>query len=418
MSGHKKNTKHQKTMDYILSFLRCMKTKRYREINTLLYNIRTNDLRELLESLGPDHLFYRTVLEVLQNPNLENAHCEAMYNLAVILGEKKNTHKIIRNGGLDTILSFKDTTNTRLLHNVCWCLFGISSSEPDYRQLCIDNNVLDFAIDLMITNPEDSIIDISGQIIYGIFHMRPYPTESMSKPLFDRISELLQLNERALKYVLWSLHFATASNPEILKKLNIENYLKPLIQSTQSTLLIPLLIILSDFFKYSTSDLHDYLIKLKSPLFHTEANVRLQACRTTAEYARNSQTVDEMLNDGIYDIIINNLNNDDQHVKEQAVYAVLRGFGLGTIEDKRKLAEIGGLDVIISYLAVAASPFNSNLLDCLDSLIEEDFEYFTTKLNQNDAVSALYQLLTSRDEALTAKAANILSLVGDDYKKE
>lgn len=418
MSGHKKNTKYQKTMEYILSFLRCMKTKRYRDINTLLYNIRTNDLRELLESLGPDHLFYRTVLEVLQNSNLENAYCEAMYNLAVILGEKRNVPKIIYNGGLDIVLSFKDSSNARLLHNVCWCLFGISSSEPEYRQLCIDNGVLDLAIDLMITSKNDSIIDIGGQIVYGIFHMRPYPDESMSKPLFERISELLQLRDSALKYILWSLHFATSSNPEILKKLNIEKSLKPLIQSTQSTLLIPLMIIISDFFKNSTSDLHEYLIELKSPLFHADANVRLQACRTTAEYARSAQTVNEMLNDGIYEIVVNNLSNDEQHIKEQAVYAVLRGFGLGTFDDKRKIAEIGGLNVIISYLAIASAPFNSNLLDCLDSLIEEDFEYFTKKLKETDSVSVFYQLLTSRDEALTAKAANLLSLVGDDYTRE
>lgn len=418
MSGNKKNAKHQKTMDYILSFLRNMKTRRYRDINNLLYNIRTNDLRDLLETLGPDHLFYRYILEVLHNSSLENAHCEALYNLAVILGEKKNVPAIIRRGGIDIILSFKNNPNTRLLHNVCWCLFGIASTEPQYRQLCIDKGVLNLAIELMITREEDSITDIGGQIIYGMFHMRPYPSEEMSKPFFERIPDLLQLNDNSLKYILWSLHFATSSNQEILKKLNIEKSLKPLIKSNQSSSLIPLMIIISDFFKISSSDLHEYLDELKSPLFHTDSNVRLQACRTTAEYARSEKTVNEMLNDGIYEIIITKLNNEDQHIREQAVYAVLRGFGLGSIDDKRKLAELGGLEVITSYLAIAIAPFNSNLLDCLNSLVEEDFEFFTNKLKEINAVSTFYQLLTSHDEALTAKAANLLSLVGDNYSKD
>ncbi|OHT08277.1 hypothetical protein TRFO_04878 [Tritrichomonas foetus] len=414
----KRNAKYQKTMEYILIFLRHMKSKRYNDIYDLLYNIRTNDLREMLENLGPDHFYYRTVLEILSNPALEYCYSEALYNLAVILGEKANVPALIRHGALDVILSFKASTNNRILHNACWCLFGIAASDPDHRKLCIDNGVLELAVNLMLTSAEDNIVDICGQIIYGIFHMRPYPTYEMAKPFFDHIVELLKLPENSLKYILWSLHFGTTEKPEILKSLNVESCLNPLIKSQQSTLLIPLMIIIAAIFKITSTDLHEYLNALKSPLTHYDANVRLQTCRTVAEYVRNESSIDDMLNGGVYEIVIKMSNEDDQRVKEQAVYAILRGFGLGSRVQKQKLATIGGLEVILNYSAVAASPFNSNLLDCMDSLVEEDYEFFSKKLKEINAVNIFYKLLASNDQVLTSKAANLLGLVGDEYSKD
>lgn len=413
-SQSKKNPGHQKTMEYIILFLRNMKSQRYKSIRDLLYNIRTNDLRELLEQLGRDHLFYRTILEVLQNPDLANCHREALYNLAVVLGEKANVQSMLRHDALNIILSFQNNEDIRTLYNCLWCLFGISSSTPNNRQICIDNGVLEIAINKMISKIDDSITDIGGQVLYGMCHMRPYLTKEMAKPFFDHIPELLSLNENSLKYTLWSLHFSIIENPEMIVDLKIESSLEPLMSSEQNSVLIPLNILVSEVFKFSQSDLNNFLEKLRGPLQHDDSNVRLQACRTTAEYIRNEQSIEEILADGLYEIVIKVAQEDLARVKEQAVYAIIRGYGLGSLDQKKRLSELGGLETILNFSVEAASPFNCNLLDCITSLIEEDKDYFTKKLREIDAPTTLYKLLASYDQALISKAANILAIVGDE----
>lgn len=411
-------SKHQKTMESILSFLRCVKGKRYGNLNQLLYDIRTNDLREMLPELGREHLFYRTLLDILRNEQLDSCHCEALYNLAVVLGEKSNVASLVRHGALEVVLLFKDTYNPQLLHNACWCLFGISASSPEMRELCLQNGVLDLAIHLMITSQYDIVIDQCGQILYGIFHMRPIPPSELIQPFYDNASELLKLPEGLLKYVLWAIHFATTGQPEIVDKMNIANSVKPLIKSQQATILIPLIIIIGEFFKREAPELIDFIGELKGPLTHFDTNVRLQACRTVADYVRNEKTVENMLQLGLYDMLIKISKEDDSKVQEQAVYGILRGFGLGSEEQKKRLANLGGLQIILNFSVIAISPFNCNLLDCLDSLINENYEFFSNKLKEVNAVPVLYKLLSSTDQIVNSKAANILGMVGDDYNPD
>lgn len=416
--GKKRPGKADKTMEYILTFIRYMKSKRYNQCNQLLYDIRTNDLREMLPDLGKDHLFYRTLLDVLKNPSLGSCYNEAMYNLAVVLGDKHNVPALIKHNVFDVILPFTESQDWQMQHRTCWCLFGIAASAPESREVCMKKGVLSLAVNLMLESEHEQVVDICGQIIYGMFHMRPVPDKEDTKPFVQHIERLLKLPETVLKYILWSLHFAATSDPSIYTNLGISSSLRPLMSTTQSTILIPMLIIMAGMFSNDNHEFDPYIKDLLGPLHHQDANVRLQACRTVADYVRDEKTVQGMLDNNIYPRMVEIAGNGDGKVKEQAVYSVLRGFGLGNKEQKRALADLGGLKVILQFTPKAIHPFNCNLLDCMNALTDEDYEFFVAKLKTIDAVPVLYELLASHDQVVNSKAANLLALIGDDYKPD
>ena len=414
----RRSPRFEKTMDAVLAVIRSMKTKKYNELNDLLYEIRTNDLREMLPDLGPRHMFYRTLLEILRNEKLHECHLEAMYNLAVVLGEKANVPGLLSHHVIDVIWAFKGSEDASMLHHICWCFFGIAASTPESREICLKHGVLDFAVDTMLTCPFSNVIDMAGQIIYGMSHMRPVPDPDLYKPFFNKCADLLKLPEDILKYVLWSLHFVISNHAELIIGLNVTEELVGLLKSVQSSVLIPLLIIIDGVFKNNIDICDKYIEHLKGPLEHMETNVRVQACRTIADYVRNEATVQDMFDKGIYTTMIELSGEENFKVREQAVYSILRGFGLGSKKQKQDLANLGGLAAVLKFTRVALPSFSCNLLDCMETLIEEDFDFFVEKMKSIRAVPSLYKLLSYPDEAVTAKAANLLGLVGDDYRPE
>jgi hypothetical protein len=135
-----------------------------------------------------------------------------------------------------------------------------------------------------------------------------------------------------------------------------------------------------------------------------------------ADFVRDTETIESLLRNGLYSIMIKIAAGDDLRVREQAVYCVLKGFGLGTAEQKKKLTDIEGLAVVLKFTVIAVEPFNCHLMDCLEALVGEDFEYYSTKLRDIGVVKVLYQLLIASDSVVSSKAANLLGLVGDDYE--
>jgi len=414
---HKKRIhKHEKTMEYILSALKCYKNKDFNKLNDLLYNVRTNDLREMLPELGNNHRYFRVIVQIIGNEALSMCHGEALYNLAVILGYKDNVLPLINEGALDQVIKCVESKDKRILHNTVWCLFGFSASSPETRQICLTKGVLRISINILISET-DKIQDIAGQVVYGIFHMKPLPSDELSIALFENGPDLLHIANQALKYVLWSLHFASVDKPDILIRYGIVEHLLPLLKSNQINILIPLLIIIGSLFRTGSNTINECINDLRLPLNHTDIKVRLQACRTIADFINDENSVSNTISSGLYTDIIRISKDDDPTVRQQAVYAILRGFGLGNQDLRRELANIGGLKSVLDYCIVASFPFNCNLLDCLNSLIEFDYDFVVPFLRQLDSVSILYQLLSETEQSVSSKTANLIGLIGDTYKK-
>ena len=178
-ANKRSSSKFEKTMDAVLAFIRCMKARKYGDLNELLYEIRTNDLREMLGELGPRHLFYRRLLDVLRNEKLSECHLEAMYNLAVVLGEKANVPGLLACHVLDVIWPYTKSDDSAMMHHVCWCLFGIAASTPECREVCLQHGVLELAVNTMLSSTHSNVVDMAGQIIYGMSHMRPTPPKRL-----------------------------------------------------------------------------------------------------------------------------------------------------------------------------------------------------------------------------------------------
>jgi hypothetical protein len=271
----------------------------------------------------------------------------------------------------------------------------------------------------MLETASEQVMDMCGQIIYGMFHMRPIPPTGLIQPFLDKCTSLLRLPDCVLKYVLWALHFVASEGmvgKELLTKLELVQYLRPLMKSNQSAILIPLMIVLSHLFHAGSTEFDPFLADFALVLGHFDSTVRLQAARSVADYVRDNETVQEMLTKGIYEKMIKMAQDDEVRVREQAVYSIVRGFGLGSDVQKRTIAEMGGLKVILHFTLIAVQPFVCNLLDCTESLIEDDEPFFVPKMKQVGAVQVLYKLLALTDQVVTSKAANLLGLIGDGYQ--
>jgi hypothetical protein len=319
---------------------------------------------------------------------------------------------------IDVVLPYCDQQNSVIQHRALWCLFGIGASTPESREFCLKRGVLARVIDIMLKTASEQVMDICSQIIYGMFHMRPIPPPGLILPFIDKCASLLQLPDCVLKYVLWALHFVGSEGTvgrELLTKLELVQYLRPLMKSNQSAILIPLMIVLSHLFHAGSTEFDPFLADFGSVLGHFDSTVRLQAAKSVADYLRGDDTVHEMLTKGIYEKI-KIAQDDEVRVREQAVYSILCGFGLGSDVQKRTIAEMGGLMVILHFTLLAVQPFVCNLLDCMDSLIEDDEPFFIPKLKQVGAVQVLYKLLALTDQVVTSKAANLLGLIGDGYQ--
>ena len=409
----KKNFQHQKTMEMIINFLRYYKAKQYSLVKQLLYDIRTNDLRDILPDLGTSHLFYRTVIDILKRSEHPELHAEALYNLAVILGEKGNIAPLLRHDVLNVILKFRDSSDPIIIHHMCWCLFGIGSSNVENRELVLQAEVLPLALDIFLHSNTIKNQDMAGQILYGMYHLKPIPTVEQTQPLYDHAKELLSVHNDLLKYSFWILHFATSENPSLLNNLNIVDILCIHLKTKQSILLVPLLIIISNFFKISSPYSNTFLPHLFDPLNNTDANARIQTCRTLADYINGPDNVESLFENGMYAQIITTSKDYKIKIREQAVYVILRGFGLGTKEQKRKLTEMNGLQNILLFVNLAEAPFNANLLDCISTLLEDDYEYYLKMLLSLQAGKVFYQCLSSNDQNMVGKAASLLSIIGD-----
>jgi hypothetical protein len=407
--------KHQITLELILSFIRCMKTKKYSQCPRLLYEIRTSDLREMLLELGPDHLFYRTLLDLLRDPKLEIAHVEGLYNLAVVLSERRNVSGLLAENVIDVIWKFAEVDNTLMQHHACWCFFGIASSAPEHREVCLKRGVLSLVLSRMLKNSVESVADMCGQVIYGMFHLKPVPDPVLTQSFFRDCHQLLKLPEAVLKYVLWAIHFASTADSSFLLDQTFADSLRPLLRGTQASVLIPLTIIIGTVFQQGTNAFDAFLEDLLLPIVHKDPKVRLQTCRGIADYVRDENTIEDMFNQGIYAKVIKLAETDELRVREQAVYCVVRGFGLGGSKQKERLAEMNGLKVLLMHTPIAMQPFNCNLVDCMHSLLDENLDYFLPKMREIRAVKVLYQLLSSPDQVLTSRVANLLGILGDDY---
>jgi hypothetical protein len=415
----KRSAKHEKTMGLILQFLRCMKTKKYADCSQLLYEIRTSDLREMLPELGPNHPFYRLLLDVLKDPKHWDSQPEALYNLAVIVSNKQNVTSLLKLDLIEIVLLYCDQQNSVIQHRALWCLFGIGASTPESRELCLKRGVLAKAISIMLETTSEQVMDMSGQIIYGMFHMRPLPAPALIEPFVEKCTSLLRLPDSPLKYILWALHFVGSDGPggrELLTKLGLVQYLRPLMKSNQSAVLIPLMIILSHLFHAGSTEFDPFLLDFTSPLGHFDCTVRVQTARSIADYIRGENTIQEMLAKGMYERMIKVAQEDEVRVREQAVYSIVRGFGFGSDNQRRMIADMGGLKALLSFTVLAVQPFLCNLLDCMDALVEEDEQFFIPKMKQVRAVQVLYKLLAFTDQVVTSKAANLLGLIGDGYQ--
>ena len=401
-------------MEFILLFLKSWKNKSYDQLNDLLVNIRTGDLREMLPELGTKHRYYSILFNILNNSDLYFCHSEALYNLAVILGHKDFIPDLISDGVLDLVLKFVDSVDKRILFNCIWCLFGLSSSTFESRKICLSKGVLKIAINIMISRTE-KIQDIAGQVLYGIFHLKPLPDLDEMYPLFQHGSDLLKLPESILKYVLWSLHFASITNSQLIIQYELLDYLIPLLKSQNTTILIPLLIIIGSLYKSSINRINLCILELIQPLNHIDVKVKLQTCRTISDFINLEEDVNLLLKKKIFHEIINVCNDEDLYVRQQAVYTILRGFGLGNEEHRRDLANIGGLKAVLEFSLISSFPFNVNLLDCMNSLIEFDYEFMKKKIFELNAVNLLYKLLSDSESIVSSKAANLIGLIGDNY---
>ena len=409
---------HQKTKEYIISALKAYKNHNLDQLTEFLYQVRTNDLREILPEMEPTHRYFKTVIHILQNPEMEQCHTEALYNLAVFLGRKENVEPLVKEGALDIAFKFLDTKDTALLHHAIWCLFGISASTPETRQQCLDRDILNIALNIMLQHT-DKIQDIAGQIVYGIFHMEPLPTESESEPLFDKSRYLLKLETENIKYLLWSIHFAMQQYTTKVVDYNLVPVIAPHIKDKEPTILIPVLIVISNLFKLEKEDLFlDYLPDMTLPLEHFDVSVRIQACRTLADFIRNSETVETLINDGLLEKAIKISITEEVRVREQAVYAVIRAFGLGTTQQRRKVSELGGTEAVVKFSVIAQYPFNCNLIECLFTLLETDFDFFGPVLKNMDAVSTIYGLLSYPEPIVSSKVANLIGFIGESYKRK
>lgn len=409
-----RSLKHEKTLEIILSALKCFKNREYDKLPDLLYNIRTSDLREMLPELGPGHRYYKTIMKILENDSLFNCQREALYNLAVILGSKENV-EVLSKQALKIALKFVDSKDEQLVHHAAWCLFGIAASSEASRQECLDNDIIPVALKLM-KHPNEKIQDLAGQIIYGMFHMLPLPTEEESEPLFANCAEILQSQNVPLKYLLWSLHFAIEKYPNKVREHNLTQYFLPHLKTTDSTVLIPLLILIAALFKLDL-EIGDSINEFFQPLDHTELSVRIQACRTLADFVRKSQDIDVLISTGLLERLMKSAVNEETRVREQAVYAIVRCYGLGTLEQRKSVSNLGGTDAIVKFTVIANYPFNCNLVDCLTSLIDSDFQFFAPVLRDMNAVNTLYPLLSNKEPIVASRAANLIGYIGDSYKK-
>jgi hypothetical protein len=348
---------------------------------------------------------------------MQSSYPEALYNLAVVVSEKVNVANLISDSLIDTLLPFTKSTDAIIQHRACWCFFGLAASALEYRDICLRHGVLSMAIDLILANSPHSVIDMCAQIIYGMFHLKPPPRRELIADFFARCPELLQLPESSLKYILWAIHFVSGTSPNPITPEIVER-LRPVLKATQGAVLTPLLVIINGIFVSGCTDLDPHIGEIRSSLTHSDPLVRVQAARAVAEYIRTPSNVAEMFAQGIYPLILRMSENDELNVREQSVYSVLRGFGLGDEGQRRRLADIGGIMAILHFVNLATSPFNCNLLDCLITMTEMDYEFFVPKMHEIEAVPRLYQLIASPDPNMANLAANLLGLVGDEYRPQ
>ena len=365
--------------------------------------------------MQPNHRYINIVIKILKNEEMSICHKEALYNLAVFLGRKENVEPLVNQGALDIAFHFLDSTDEMTVHHAVWCLFGISASTPKTRQICLDRNILSIALDLMLKYA-DKIQDIAGQIVYGIFHMDPLPTEEEALPLFEKARNILKLKTDNIKYVLWALHFAMQNNPKKALDYDLLPVLVPHLHSEEQAILIPVLIVISNLFTSEHyQELIPYMNDIKTPLTHSDASVRIQACRTIADFIRDTSTIDIIIENEILETIIKISLEEEPRVREQSVYAIVRCFGIGTKPQRRKVSELGGTKAVVQFSVIAQYPFNCNLIECLFSILENDYEFFAPVLKELDTVSTIYPLLSSPEPTVASKTANLIGFLGESY---
>jgi hypothetical protein len=320
----RKNELLAKTNEAFLHFVKAHEQNQMDLIRQSLFEIRTGNLREVLSMMETEHQCFRLVVKCLLDQSLSDCYPEALYNLAVIFGDKRLVQNYFENIIMNALFQFYNSPDEKLVFLSAWCLFGVCSSDVNFRNRCFRRGLLQSAINHII-NYEGKIREMSSKLVYGSFQLKPLPPDELIQSLFQNITSLLHLPSDTLKYMIWAFQFASTD-----KSFTGEEMVEflPLLKNSERDpeLIIPILILFSHLSQPDFAN--DILFHFLPPLNHIDSKVRLQTCRILAGFIQNPTNIDAMFDHGIYNKIIDILHDDENVAREKAINLGRRGFGL------------------------------------------------------------------------------------------
>ena len=411
----KKRLQQQKqTMEMIIELLKLWKTQKTSpKLPTMLMEIRTHDLREILPEIGPNHRYFRTLLDILKTTRNEKVIEEALYNLAVIVSEPSTVEPLMEQGIIEIVFDSMRSESTGIVYNSLWVLFGIASTNAETRDVCLGLGVLQKMDDVVKAHDNDDVYDIAGQLLYGMFSIKPLPDKKYVQFVLDHANEYLNTSNKMIKYALWCIFFSVDNDGKKLSSIGIVPRMNELLLSEDDTILNPLLTMFSMLFTTSETREGIAIDKFSSTLYNLDTCVRLKACRALADYENSDETIVTLLDNGLMETVIKLSKEDSVPVKEQGIYVIMKGFGLGSGSTQKRIAEAAAIEVLVDFIPQTYTRYACDIIDCLETLLMGDHGYYMKIHKSINTVQVLYPLLNKKEQQLTSKVANLMALIGE-----
>uniref|UniRef100_A0A7S4A8P8 Importin subunit alpha n=1 Tax=Pseudo-nitzschia australis TaxID=44445 RepID=A0A7S4A8P8_9STRA len=276
------------------------------------------------------------------------------------------TKEVVRAGSVKPLVQLLIHPDANIREQAAWCLGNIAGEGPDFRDIVLKESALNSLLMNVANAHNMSLLENVVWTISNLCRGSPSPPKEQTAPVIFPLVQLLDkpISEGAKVDILWALSYLSDGNEqkiELVLSTGIASKLSQLLQdeSLKVRCKTPIVRILGNFVSGNDSQTQAVIDsgivdRLPGLLGSRSKTIRKESSWLASNIACGSHQQIAMLmhNTQVLKQLIANAKNDTWEVRKEALWALSHVCTSGTPMHTESLVETGGLEPLISVLAV------------------------------------------------------------------
>jgi len=339
------------------------------------------------------------------------------------------TIDVVKAGCIKHLVLLLRSEDANIREQSAWCLGNIAGEGPEFRDLVLQENALDYLL-LNVANAHNmSLLENVVWTISNLCRGTPSPPAEKTSPVIFPLVSLLEkpISEGAIIDILWALSYLSDGDEqkiELVLGTGVATKLAQLLrdESLKVRCKTPIVRILGNFVSGSDSQTQvvidsGIIDQLPALLGNPSKTIRKESSWLASNIAcGNHQQIGMLLrNTHALKQIITNAKNDTWEVRKEAIWALAHICTSGTPTHTEMLIETGGLEPLVTVLAVGNidPSLLVAILDAIRKVLEVDEsspfpKKYDQMIDEWNGIELLEELQTHPSETVYEKVVGLI----------